>query len=108
MFGGINWLPRTLTSSVPWNEKTFSNLFKYESVDGYKAQYRHTISSLVKAVLWVAMRREYSHFMATILKTNRSIDYQAFCSSNTEIRMEEDEILRLRCHDYRSDLEIKR
>lgn len=42
------------------------------------------------------MRREYSNFVAAVLEPNSGIDDQTFGPANTEVWMEEDNVLLLR------------
>ena len=39
------------------------------------------------------MARIYYHIVATVLKANGSIDHQPLCTSNTQVRVKEDDSL---------------
>jgi hypothetical protein len=56
---------------------------------------KHTIASFIKAVLRVAMRREYGDLVTTILQAYGCVDDQTLCSADSEIWMEENNILLL-------------
>lgn len=57
---------------------------------------RHTIASLVEAVLGITVARKNCHLMSPLLKTDRSIDNQAFSAANAQVWVEEDDMFRLR------------
>lgn len=85
--GGISQLPRTRTSSVP------GSTIRDGSYECHKDH--DTISSFFKAVAWIAVTRENDDLVATILQAHCSINDQSFCATDTQIWMEEGNILLL-------------
>jgi hypothetical protein len=55
----------------------------------------HTVTGFLKAMLRIAMRCEDSDRVTTVLEANGCVDHEALCSTDTEIGVEEDDILRL-------------
>lgn len=53
---------------------------------------RLTIACFIEAVLWVTVGREDGNFVASILKTNGGVNYQALSTANPQIGVEEDDI----------------
>jgi hypothetical protein len=54
---------------------------------------RRTVASFIEAVGGIAVRREDGYFVATILEAYGCIDDKAFCSTDTQVWMEEDNVL---------------
>ena len=55
-----------------------------------------TISSLLKTMISIAMRRKDRDFVPSRLKSHRRVDDQTLCAANAQIRMEEDDTPLLR------------
>ncbi len=49
-----------------------------------------TIPSFLKAVLWVAMRGEKGHLVASLLQSDSGINDQSLCPSDAQVRVKED------------------
>ena len=80
---GIRVLPRTRTSRVPRrrdqrkafvDERVF-RAFEHLSIGaGREAEGGHTVASLVKAMLRIAMACKYDHLMATVLEADGGVN----------------------------------
>jgi hypothetical protein len=49
-----------------------------------------TIPSFLKAVVWVAMRGENGHLVASLLQSDSGINDQSLCPSDAQVRVKED------------------
>jgi hypothetical protein len=78
---GMSQWPRTRTSRVP---SPVSNL-EYSRLEVV------TIATLIEAMLRIAVIRKYHDPMSPLLQPDRSIDDETLSTSNTKIRMEEDD-----------------
>ena len=50
---------------------------------------RHTISSFVEAMFWIAVAGKDGHLMTTVLQSYSSINDESFGTSYPQVRMEE-------------------
>jgi hypothetical protein len=58
-----------------------------------------TVTGFVEAMAGIAMRREDSDLVASVLQPNRGINHQALSSTYAQVRMEEDNVLFFVPHD---------
>lgn len=104
MWAGTSVFPRTRTSRVPLREgqgqvsAAFPCMSGGWSLGRFALKKRLTIARLVEAVPWVAVRGEDGNLVPTGLQAHSCVDDKTLCTADSQIWVQEDDVLRLLRH----------